>query len=578
MNMKKVFNLILSLSMSFGLVGCSQKKLANGEVTVLYTNDVHGYINNKVKNENDEEVDGLSYANVKALKDDLTSEGKNVLLVDAGDHTQGTAYSSMSEGIGMIDIMNEVGYDLATLGNHEFDYGQYQAFKFMDEANFDYVSCNFYTTEDNKLVLEPYKILEAGDLKIAFVGVSTPETISSSTPSYFQDEDGNYVYNFYSGEDGQELYDSVQSAIDEASKEADVVIGLGHLGVYDSAAPYRSIDVIENTTGLDAFIDGHSHTEIEGEIIQDKDGNDVVLTQTKSYLAYIGEMNITVTDGKVSVSTQLIDSYDSEDETVKEMEDKIVDQANEELNVKVADESVPFYISDPETGERLVRKMETNSGDITADAYYWYFNEEKEMECDVAINNGGGVRGDFPNGILTYGDCKTVMPFGNVICLVKVTGQTLLDALENGVISSPDETAIQHCAGMKYSVDTSIESTVQVDENGLWTGGPTGEYRVHDVEIYNRETGEYEPLDLEKTYTLAGNNYTLRNGGGGMTMLRDDAELVLDYVGEDYMIFADYLKSFTNNSIKTENSPLASYKNYLINYENLYGSGRITIE
>ncbi len=574
--MKKVINLFLTLFLLISFSGCTKKQV-NGTAIVLYTNDVHGYINNKIK-DGDNEVDGLSYANLKALKDDLISQGENVLLVDDGDHAQGTIYSAYHDGEEIIKLMNATGYDLATLGNHEFDYGQYQAFKLMDLADYDYVSCNFYTTSDNKLVLEPYKVLEAGDLKIAFIGITTPETITKSTPTYFQDETGNYIYGIYSGKDGQELYDSVQSAIDSAKKEADVVIGLGHLGVEAGSSPYTSTDVIQNTTGLDAFIDGHSHTEIEKEIVQDKDGNNVLLTQTKSYFAHIGKMSITVTDGEVSVDTTFVDEYDAKDETVANMTSEIVEAVDKELDEEVASESVPVYINDPTTGERIVRKMETNAGDIIADSIYWYFNDEKEMNCDIAMMNAGGIRQDFPEGMLTYRDCKTMLPFGNVICMVKMTGETIRDMLDFSVRNLPDESSILHVAGMKYSIDTSVEPSAEVDENGVWVSAPTsGEYRVHDIEIYNRETGEYEPIDLTKEYTVGGINYVLRNAGGGLAMV-SNGELVLDYCGEDYMVLAEYLKAFNNQSISSENSPLSTLNDYLLNYENPYGSGRITIE
>ena len=585
--MKKLFNVLLTILLAFTLFSCKNNDVenndtvdakANGEATILYTNDVHGYINNQVKDSDGNYSDGISYANVKALKDELISEGKNVLLVDAGDHSQGTAYSSVNDGEEMIKIMNATGYDLATLGNHEFDYGQYQAFKLMDLADFDYVSCNFTSLEDNSLVLKPYKVLEAGDLKIAFVGISTPETITSSTPSYFMDADGNYIYGFCGGNNGQDLYDAVQSAIDEAKKEADVIIALGHLGVDDSASPWTSKEVIANTSGLDAFIDAHSHTKIEGDTIKDKDGNDVILTQTKSYLSYIGQMDVKVTDGKISITTSLIDDYTSRDETVQSLVDDVVNTVNEELDKEIATSSVPFYITDPDSGERICRKVETNSGDVVADAFYWYFNEYKQMDCDVAVYNGPGLKADLPNGLLTLKDCKALLPFGNVICMIEVTGQELLDGLDYAVKSLPDETSILIGAGIKYSVDTSVEPTAVSDDSGMWQSGPTsGEYRVKDVEIYNRETNEYEPLDLTKTYRLAGANHSLRNGGGGLTMFAN-AKLVLDYVDEDYMILGEYIKAFTNNEVSSSNSPLAKYSNYLINYESAYGSSRITIE
>lgn len=573
--MKKIVKILLSLLLLVTLFGC-QKKQANGSATIIYTNDVHCYINNKVK-DGDNEVDGLSYANVKALKDDLTAQGKNVLLVDAGDHVQGTIYGSLNDGEDMIELMNKTGYDLATLGNHEFDYGQYQAFKLMDLANFDYVSCNFYTTSDNKLVLKPYKVFETGGIKIAFIGITTPETMTKSTPAYFQDDKGNYIYGIYSGSDGKELYDAVQSAIDEAKKEADVIIALGHLGVEESSSPYTSKDVIANTSGLNAFIDGHSHTKIDGEVIKDKDNKDVLLTQTKSFFSYIGQMDVEVKDGEVSISTQLIDKYDNKDEEVATLTSQIVDKVDGELDQSIANSSVAFYVNDPSTGERIVRKMETNSANLTSDAFYWYFNMYKDMDCDIAFYNAGGIRQDFPNGLLTYKDCKTEMPFGNLTCLVKLTGQTILDMIDFSSEKLPEESSILHCAGLKYTIDTSIAPSSVKDENGVWISGPTNGYRVKDVEVYNKETKQFEPLDLNKVYTVGSTNYILRNGGHGLSMTKD-GEVVLDYCDQDYMVLAKYIQAFKDNIVNSANSPLQAYENYPINYENLYGSGRITIK
>ncbi len=578
--MKKILNTLLIFLLLITFSACYKQEeitqAVNGSATILYTNDVNGYINNKIKDE-DEEIDGISYANVKALKDELISKGKNVLLVDAGDHVQGSVYSALSNGEDMIKIMNATGYDLATLGNHEFDYGQQQVFKLMDLANYDYVSCNFYNVSDNSLVLAPYKVLEAGDLKIAFIGITTPETITSSTPTYFQDADGNYIYGIYSGDDGSSLYEAVQKAIDEAKKEADVIIGLGHLGVEETSSPYTSKDVIENTSGLNAFIDGHSHTKIEGDYINDKDGNPVVLTQTQSYLSYIGQMEVNVEDGNISIVTSLIDDYDQRDKAVDELVQEVISSSDTKLNETVDESCVPFYINDPSTGERIVRKMETNSGDLAADAFYWYFNDYKDIDCDIAMYNAGGIRQDFPDGINTYRDCKSLMPYGNITCMTKVTGQELLDALDFSARSLPNESSLLHVAGMKYSIDTSIEPSATTDENGLWLSAPIDGYRVHDVEIYDKETGEYIPLDLNKEYTIGGINYLLRNSGSGLSMLKD-CEVVLDYCEEDYLVLARYLSTFTDGIVNTANSPLNKYSNYLLNYENIYGSGRITID
>lgn len=566
-----------------------QKELS--EITILYTNDVHTYINNTKKDDDGNVTKLLSYASVAALRAELEAEGKNVILVDAGDHSQGTAYGGMDEGKTIIDIMNACGYQVATLGNHEFDYGIFRAFANIEEADFPYVSCSFYTVADNKSVLPSYQVIDANGTKVAFIGISTPETITKSTPTYFMDETGeNFIYNFYAGEDGSELYQAVQTAIDEAKAEADYVIALGHLGVDPSSAPYTSLDVIANTTGLDAFIDGHSHTTLESDMVKDAAGNDVVLTQTGSYLSAIGQMTI-ATDG--TISTQLITEYEGRDEKVAALEEGWIDEIDTKLGEEIAVLENNLYIMSPENPEiRIIRNQETNLGDLDADAYYYYFNEVMGLDCDVAIANGGGIRSNVEAGSMSYMTAKTVNPFGNVACLVEVSGQNILDALEKGAakIGLIDEEkgipaengGFLQVAGIKFEIDSTIESTVQQSEEGLWTGAPTGEYKVSNVMVYNRETAEYEPLDLEKTYTLAGVNYILRNQGDGMAMFKDSVS-VLDYVSEDYLVLAEYLKAFTAGDdgvahITTENSPLASYEGYLLDYENPYGSGRIVIK
>ena len=556
----------------------SEEDLVNGELTVLYTNDVHGYINNKTKNDAGDEENGLSYSNLKALKDKLEAEGKNVLLVDVGDHAQGAVYAAISEGEDIIELMNDVGYDLATLGNHEFDYGQFKAFKFVDNATFPYVSCNFYNVSDKLLVLPAYEVLEVGGIRVAFIGITTPQTITSTSPKNFQNEKGEFIYGIASGEDGSELYSYVQAAIDDARNEADVVIAVGHLGVEEAAAPYRSTDVIANTSGLDAFLDGHSHTRMEEELVADKDGNKVVLSQTGCYFSAIGDMEIKITDGKPSISTSLIEKYEDEDADIRAKIDSIAEKVDKELGKTVANESVPLYTNEPGTETRIIRNKETNLGDLVADSVYYYYNNVMELDCDIAIVNGGGIRQDMPNGIHTYLDCKTVEPFGNVTCEIKASGQTIKDALELGSKYTPEEKgSFIHVAGIKYSINTSIESSINLDEQGIFVSGPSGEYRVHDIEVYNKETGVYEPLDVNKEYTIAGINYVLRNSGGGMTMF-EDCEAVVDYVSEDYVILAEYISAFSDSKIATANSPLSKLSGYQIDYENPYGAGRITIE
>ena len=549
---KKLLSLLLSAAMLTGLA--LPAMAAEGEdaegIVVLYTNDIHTYIDNNVGEGNE---NGLTYSKVAGYKASLD----NALLVDAGDHIQGTAYGSMDDGATISELMNAAGYDVATLGNHEFDYDMEGALAAIERADFPYVSCNFYHEENGvagENVLDSYVVLEAGGVSIAFVGITTPESFTKSTPAYFQDDEGNYIYGIAGGEDGQALYDAVQEAIDAASAEADYVVALGHLGVDASSQPWTSREVIANTTGLDAFIDGHSHTTIPMEEVTDADGNTVVLTQTGSYLDALGQMTISA-DG--TITTELLTGEDLADVTpdadVKAIEDAWIAEIDAELGQVIGSTADTLDNFDAD-GNRLVRKQETNTGDFAADALYYLF-DNMGLDVDMAIMNGGGIRNNAITGEISYQTCKEIHTFGNVACLQTVTGQQILDALEWGAkdVAPAGEPAVENggflqVSGLKYTIDTSIPSTVQQDDKGVWTGGPTGEYRVTDVQVLNNETGAYEPLDLEASYNLAGYNYTLRDLGDGFAMF-DGAVNVLDYVMEDYMVLANYVQSFENGVV-----------------------------
>ena len=548
---KKLLSLLLSAALLTGLALPAMAAEAEAEdVVVLYTNDVHTYIDNNVGEGNE---NGLTYSKVAGYKAGLD----NALLVDAGDHIQGTAYGSMDDGATISELMNAAGYDVATLGNHEFDYDMEGALAAIERADFPYVSCNFYHEENGvagENVLDSYVVLEAGGVSIAFVGITTPESFTKSTPAYFQDDAGNYIYGIAGGEDGQALYDAVQEGIDAASAEADYVVALGHLGVDASSQPWTSREVIANTTGLDAFIDGHSHTTIPMEEVTDADGNTVVLTQTGSYLDALGQMTISA-DG--TITTELLTGEDLADVTpdadVKAIEDAWIAEIDAELGQVIGSTADTLDNFDAD-GNRLVRKQETNTGDFAADALYYLF-DNMGLDVDVAIMNGGGIRNNAITGEISYQTCKEIHTFGNVACLQTVTGQQILDALEWGAkdVAPAGEPAVENggflqVSGLKYTIDTSIPSTVQQDDKGVWTGGPTGEYRVTDVQVLNNETGEYEPLDLAASYNLAGYNYTLRDLGDGFAMF-DGAVNVLDYVMEDYMVLANYVQSFENGVV-----------------------------
>ena len=546
------------------------------DITILYTNDVHTYI--------DKQSPKLTYAAIAALKKSYQDDGKNVLLVDAGDHVQGTAYGSMDEGATIIQLMNAAGYDAATPGNHEFDYGMDRAKELMADADYPYLSCNWVNLPLNNRVLSDVKYFRIGGRTIAFVGITTPETITKSTPAYFMDKNQKrYVYDILGGEDGQKLYSAVQKSINKARMIADYVIGLGHLGVDPSSSPWTSKEVIEHTSGLDAFIDGHSHTVMECEWVKDLSGKAVALTQTGSYFANVGEMTIKA-DG--SIATQLVPTYDGLDSAVAGIQTEWVSAVDDMLGEKIAVAETNFYISDPATGKRRIRLGETNLGDFVADGIYSYFNEVEQLHCDLAIMNGGGIRADVDAGDWSFKTCKQVSPFGNVACLMSVTGKQIQDALEFAArFVGPDgqeNGGFLHVAGATYEIHTDIPNTVQTDDKNVWIGSATGTPRVQNVKIYNKEIGDYLPLDENATYALAGMNYTLRNLGDGFAMF-DGAELIKDYVAEDYLVMSTYAMSFGGVDgeglphLTTANSPLADYPGYLLNYEDAYGAGRIII-
>jgi len=546
------------------------------EVTILYTNDVHTYI--------DKQAPELTYAAIAALKQSYQDAGKKVLLVDAGDHVQGTAYGSMDQGASIIELMNAAGYDAATPGNHEFDYGMDRAKELMRDADFPYLSCNWVDLRTNLRVLPEIKVFVRGGVRIAFVGITTPETFTKSTPAYFMNKaQTKYIYDILGGEDGQKLYSSVQKAVDKAKCLADVVIGLGHLGVDPSSSPWTSEEVIAHTTGFDAFIDGHSHTVMENKQVADASGRLVTLTQTGSYFANVGEMTI-APDG--TISTRLVSTYDQEDPAVAAEQAAWVSSVDEMLGEKIAVADTKFYITDPATGKRRIRSGETNLGDFVADGIYTYFNEVEQLHCDIAIMNGGGIRSDEDAGYWTFKTCKQVSPFGNVACLMSVTGKQIQDALEFAArfagAEGKENGGFLQVAGATYEIHTDIPNTVQTDDKNVWIGSATGTPRVQNVKIYDRANGTYVPLDESKTYALAGMNYTLRNLGDGFAMF-DGAELIKDYVSEDYLVMSTYAMTFGGVDaeglphLSSANSVLAEYPGYLLDYENPYGAGRISI-
>lgn len=539
---KKLLSLALALVMALSLAApamAAEETASNaGTITILHTNDAHTYIDNKAE-EGDQPT--LRYSTVAGYKATL----ENVLLVDAGDHVQGTVYGAEDKGQTIIKLMAAAGYDVATLGNHEFDYtmdGTKNVVEWAKES-FPYISCNFFYKDEP--VLDPYKVFEVAGKKIAFVGITTPESITKSTPKYFMDENGNYVYSIAGGEDGSALYTTVQATIDAAAKEADYVIALGHLGVDEASAPWRSEDVIAHTTGLTAFIDGHSHSEVEGKTVTDKAGKTVVLAQTGTALNNLGQLTI-APDG--TVTSKLLTFADlasvTPDATVAQMETEFITKVDEALEKPVGASAVTLNINGTD-GKRSVRKEETNIGNFCCDAFM-YAAEKAGFEPDLAFNQGGGIRATLPAGAISTKAIKLCYPWGGDVGIKDITGQELLDALEwsyrtANVENTNEVGGYLQLSHVRVTVNLGIESTVQQDENGVWSGAPTGEYRVQKVEIQNK-AGQWEPLDLNKTYKAVSGPYLLEEMGDGYNMFKSGD--VTKFVANDYVTLVDYIQSF----------------------------------
>lgn len=606
---RRIWSVLMTLAMvvpvTAGVTTATEitAQAAEQDIVILYTNDVHCGVD-----------DNIGYAGLALYKKEMQAQTPYVTLVDAGDAIQGAPIGTLSDGGYIIDIMNQVGYDFAIPGNHEFDYGMPRFLELSGKLNCGYYSCNFTNLATGAPVFAPYKMMDYGDTQVAFVGVSTPESFTKSTPTYFQDANGNYIYGFCEDESGQALYNQVQVTVDAANAQgADYVILVGHLGNEGVSGQWSSEAVIKNTNGIDAVIDGHSH-ETYDKTFPNKDGEQIVVTQTGTKLKNIGKMTIkpdgtittemvnTVPDaGFTTYTVQKNDSlskiakktlgssqawtiiYNANKDKIKKpnlitagmvltipggaaaTEDgKFVDAAadayikqiqaqySESLKTVLGSTSVDLTIKDPATGERAVRSAETNLGDLCADAYRY------QLGADIGLMNGGGVRDSIAAGTITYNDTLKVFPFGNMGCVVEATGQQIKDALEMASKDCPTENGgFLQVSGLTYTVDTSIPSSVKVDEKGNFQG-VSGAYRVTDIKV-----GE-EPLDVNKTYTVASHNYMLKSGGDGMVMF-NGSKVVKDDVMVDVDVLSSYISEKLGGVVGEE-------------YANPAGQGRIIIK
>ena len=536
--------LTLSAAAFMAALTCQTAFALDHDVVILHTNDTHCGIE-----------ENMGYAGLVWYENQMKKETPYVTLVDAGDAIQGAPVGTLSEGEYLVQIMNKAGYDFAVPGNHEFDYGMEKLLGLSARLDCGYSACNFVNLPSKTTVFAPYRIMEYDDIQVAFVGAATPESITKSTPAYFQDQFGRYRFGFSEDETGEALYDQVQSAVDQARGEgADYVILVGHLGDNGTTERWSSKSVIANTTGIDAAIDGHSH-EVCVEQVPNENGEMVVLTQTGTKFANIGKLTIT-TDGQIQAS-HVSAVTDAEGNPAKEAEmeafiNGIKSQYEESLKAVLGHTDVDLMDKDPETGLRAVRNAETNLGDLCADASRYM------MGADIGFMNGGGIRAGIEAGDITYEDALNVFPYGNMICMVEISGQKIKDALEMGVKNYPEESGgFIHVSGLTYTVDSSVPSSVVLDEKRNFVS-VDGEYRVRDIYV-----GE-EPLEVNRTYTLASHNYWLKSGGDGMSMLMG-CPILKDETMVDVDTITSYISEYLGGSVGEE-------------YKDPRGQGRITIK
>lgn len=539
---KGLLSALLSVSLSLALAGPAlAAEPGENDIVILHTNDVHCGIE-----------DGLTYAGVSAYAKEMEAQygADRVTLVDAGDAVQGGPIGTLTQGEYLVDIMNQVGYDIFTPGNHEFDYQIPRLLELTELLDAQTISSNFVDLTTGESVFQPYTVLDYGDVQVGYVGITTPESFTKSTPAYFQDENGNYIYGFCEGNNGQDLYDNVQASVDAARADgADYVVAVAHLGIEETSAPWRSTDVIANTTGIDVMIDGHSHSTIDGQQVANEEGEMVLLNQTGTKLSAVGKIVIDPDTG--DVTAELVTDYAGRDADTQAFVDGINAEFTDVLNQVVAHSDVSLTTVDPTSGERIIRNLETNLGDLCADAY------RTVLEADVGLVNGGGIRADIPAGDVTYGQIINVHPYSNQATSVRATGQQLLDALEMGARNNPGENGgFLQVSGMTYTIDTTIPSGVVTDDKGNFVR-VDGEYRVKDVTVNG------EPLDMNKTYVVASHDYMLLDGGDGMVMFQGD-EVVKDRVMPDNQVLIQYIRDSLGGSVGAD-------------YADPYGQGRITV-
>ena len=550
--MKKVYGKLLSfalmVTMTFSTPVATQAEVVSSvgknDIVILYDNDVHCNVD--------------SYEDMAALKKEMQEQSNYVSVVSCGDYLQGDVIGAISKGKAIVQIMNKVGYDVVAIGNHEFDYGVPRLKSLVKSMNAKVVASNFVKKSTGKPVFRSYTIKTYGKKKVAFVGVTTPESFTKSTPAYFQNSKGKFIYDFYGDSTGKLLAERVQKVVNTARKNgADYVVALTHMGTEGVTTQWDVQHLIKNTYGIDVVLDGHSHSTVPSMKVKNKNGKKITVSSTGTKFSNIGQLVIRKNG---SITTELIpidEEHQYEDAETKVYIDQVKAKYDKRLNQVIGKTEVDLTTLSA-NGERAIRNAETNMGDFCTDAV------RSAMDADVAIINGGGIRADIAAGDITYKDLVSVFPWNNELCVIEATGQQIKDALELGAKNYPEENGgFMQVSGMKYVIDASVPSSVVTDEQTGMFEKVDGTYRVKDIQVWNTARTKYEPIKLKKTYKLAGINYTLRQNGDGFTMF-DGNKVIKDNVMLDTQSLSIYLTDVLDGVVGED-------------YKDPAGQGRITI-
>ena len=475
----------LAFSLCVGVLAEEPAGELAGEIVILHTNDVHGAIS--------------SYAKVAALKAEYEAKGAEVLLMDAGDYIQGEPYVSVSQGETAIRLMNYVGYDVATIGNHEFDYGYENLAELAAAAEFPIIAAN--VMYNGKTAFEANKVfeLESG-VKVGVFGLSTPETATKAHPGKIKG------VTFLSGDD---MNKAAQAQVDELTAAGcDYIICLGHLGIDDSSKGYRSVDQLEAVTGIDVFIDGHSHSsldDVKALVGEDCKVGDTLLTSTGTKLATVGA--VVISEDGISIESVDLEKYEGSDDVVEEAAQLVIDEVDAAYGEVFAKSEVELC------GEKAPgnRTEETNNGDLIADAILWQAKKDGNLpvadENVIAITNGGGIRAAIAAGDITKKDVNTVLPFGNTVAYVTVKGSVLLEALEASTYCTPEAVgAFPQVAGIEFTVDTN-----KAFDQGEQYPGSTY-YAPASINRVTIESINGKAFDPEATYVVVTNDFLAAGG------------------------------------------------------------------